>query len=76
MVWLLLVIILGLLLILGAHLLAFMRARKLVEAPSPPAPVVCCCYSSSETAWGNPEALSPASLRLEIKSYPILRRYS
>jgi hypothetical protein len=38
-VWLLIVILIGILLIVGAQLFAFMRSRKLVERPSPPAAI-------------------------------------
>ncbi len=38
-IWLLVVILLGLLIIVGTQLLAFMRSRKLVEAPRPAAVV-------------------------------------
>lgn len=63
-IWLLLVIILGLLLILGAHLLAFMRARKLVQAPSAPAAVVRCCCSTgmAEAAWGGHMTLEVSTM--------------
>lgn len=67
-IWLLLVIILGLLLILGVHLLAFMRARKLVEAPSAPAAVVRYCCLSDLAAGEAPQKLGVPSARLQIKS--------
>lgn len=65
-IWLLVVVAFGILVLLFMQLLAFMRARKLVEHGVPPQVIVC---QRAETAMppGLPERLEPGSdVRFEV----------